>query len=298
MKILVAGASGLIGRALVAELRKRGHQVLRLVRRPGESADEVSWSPEAHEIDAARLEGVDGVVNLAGENIAGGRWTEARRKKILGSRVDATRTLVTACARLKRKPAVFVNASAIGFYGDSGDAEVTEKSPTGLGFLPETCLIWETNAEGASRAGIRTVLLRFGVVLSAEGGALEKMLPLFRLGLGGRMGPGTQWMSWVSLGDAVNAIIHALEHAACAGPMNVVAPHPETNREFTTMLAKQLGRPAVLAVPAWALRIVFGQMAVETMLASTRVRPERLGETGFAFQYATLEPALRAAMAR
>ena len=190
MKIVVAGASGLIGRALVAALRARGDKVLRLVRRPVASADEIFWKPEARELDAALIEGVDAVINLAGENIAGGRWTAARRALILSSRVDATRTLVATCAGLKRKPSVFINASAIGIYGDTGDAEMTEASLPGPGFLPETCLIWETNAEGATRVGIRTVLLRFGVVLAGGGGALAKMLPFFRLGLGGWSGRG------------------------------------------------------------------------------------------------------------
>lgn len=298
MKIVVAGASGLIGRALLPALREHGHEVVRLVRRAVIAADEISWKPDTYELDASRLEGVDAIVNLAGENIAGGRWTAARRARILSSRVDATRTLVTACAQLKQKPGVFINASAIGIYGDASDAELTEASPPGLGFLPEVCLIWETYAEGAARTGIRTAMLRFGVVLTAEGGALAKMLPLFRLGLGGRMGSGRQWMSWVSLDDAVGVVLHALSNADCAGAMNVVAPEAVTNVEFTASLARVVGRPALLPVPAWMLQLIFGQMAVDTVLASTRARPERLRATGYAFRHASLEVALRSELRR
>ncbi len=271
---------------------------MRLVRRPVQGSDEIFWRPYARELEGVQLEGTDAIINLAGENIAGGRWTPARRARILDSRVDATRTLVTTCALLTRPPAVFINASAVGFYGDAGEREVTEASPAGVGFLPETCLIWETNAEGAARVGIRTVLLRFGVVLSTEGGALAKMLPLFRLGLGGRMGAGTQWMSWVSVYDAVGAIVHALDHPTCTGPVNVVAPEPVTNAEFAATLARVLHRPAACPVPSWLLREVFGEMATATVLASTRARPERLITTGYAFRYAALEPALRAALGR
>ena len=208
--------------------------------------------------------------------------------------MDAAQTLVVACAKLARKPAVFISASAVGFYGDCGDEELSETSPTGLGFLPEVALIWETNAEGAARADIRTVLLRFGVVLARKGGALAKMLPLFRLGLGARLGGGGQWLSWVSVDDAVGAILHALRDTRCVGPMNVVAPTPVTNAEFTATLARVLNRPAVFAVPAWALRLVLGEMADATLLASTRVVPGRLRAMGFSFQHETLEAALQA----
>ncbi len=298
MKIVIAGASGLIGRALLPALRDRGHEVIRLVRIPARGADEIFWRPENRELDGEQLVGTDAIINLAGENIAGGRWTAARRERILASRVDATRTLVTTCAKMKQKATVFINASAVGFYGDAGDDEVTEASPAGHGFLPETCLIWETNAESAARAGMRTVLLRFGVVLAANGGALAKMLPVFRLGLGGRMGAGSQWMSWVSIDDAVGAAMHALDHSACSGAVNVVAPEPVTNADFTATLARVLNRPAAFPVPSWLLRAVFGQMAVETILASTRARPGRLSATGYVFRFTDLEAALRAAVAR
>ena len=294
MRIVVSGASGLIGRALVAALRQRGDDVLCLVRRPAAGVGEVFWNPATRELDAARLEGIDAVVNLAGENIAGGRWTAARREKILRSRADATQTLVAACARLARKPAVFVSASAVGFYGEGGDAILAEDAPAGIGFLPEVALIWETNAEAARRAGIRTVLLRFGVVLAREGGALAKMLPAFRLGLGGRLGAGRQWLSWVSRADAVAAILHALDRPVCAGPINVVAPVPVTNAEFTATLAARLRRPAIFPVPQWLLRLVFGEMADATLLASIRAAPARLRETGFKFRHENLDDALRA----
>lgn len=293
MKIVAAGASGLIGSALVSTLRGADHEVVNLVRRAAEGPGELAWSPAAGELEAKRLEGVDAVINLCGENIAAGRWTAARKERILRSRVEATRTLVTTCAKLARKPAVFLSASAVGFYGDAGDDELTEAAAAGVGFLPEVSLIWETNAEGAARAGIRTVLLRFGVVLAPNGGALKKLLPLFRAGLGGRLGDGQQWLSWVSVDDAVGAIQHALVDARCEGPVNVVAPTPVTNAEFTTTLARVVDRPAAFPVPAVVLRLLFGRMAQETVLASTRAIPEQLRATGYAFHHETLEAALR-----
>ena len=294
MKIIVAGASGLIGGALVPALRADGHDVVRLVRRDSGASDEILWNPGAGEIDVSRIEGCDAIVNLCGENLAGGRWTERRREQIWQSRTDATRTLVVALGQLAHKPAVFVNASATGIYGDRGDEELTEASAIGHGFLPELCFAWETHAEGAAKRGVRTVVLRFGVVLTRKGGALAKMLPVFRLGLGGRLGDGKQWMSWVSLADAVGAIQHAVNDARCTGPMNVVASEPATNADFAATLARALGRPAAFSVPAWVLRLVFGEMANATLLASTRAAPERLRATGFAFRHETLEAALQA----
>lgn len=294
MRIVIAGASGLIGSALTQALRGAGHEVRRLVRRAAVSApDEILWSPAAGEVDVAALRGTDAVINLAGENV-GHRWTPRRRERIVRSRVDSTRTLVAALSQLSPKPAVFLSASAAGFYGDHGDETLTEASPIGHGFLPEVCLAWETHAEGASRQGVRTVLLRFGIVLSRDGGALARMLPLFRLGLGGRLGSGRQWMSWVSLDDVVGIVEHALRDARYAGPMNVVAPSAVTNADFTATLARVLRRPALLPAPAWGLRLVFGDMAEEALLASQRVLPRRLSEAGYAFRHPTLESALRA----
>lgn len=298
MKILIGGASGFVGRELTKSLTRHGHRVVRLVRRATESVDEIAWDPAAGRLDAEELEGVDAVVNLSGENVGAGRWTARRREAILRSRIDATRTLVGAIQKMKRKPAALVSASATGFYGDRGDEELTEASPIGHGFLPEVCLIWETHAEGAVRAGVRTVLLRFGVVLGGEGGALAKMLPVFRLGLGGRMGDGRQWMSWVAIDDVIGAIEHALANPAVKGPINVTAPQPVTNADFAATLGRVLGRPAFVPAPAFALRLVFGAMADEALLASARVRPERLGRTGYAFRYPTLEPALRSVLGR
>ncbi|MCX6954427.1 MAG: TIGR01777 family oxidoreductase [Verrucomicrobia bacterium] len=298
MRIVVAGASGMMGQTLVPLLETQGHEVVRLVRRPTTAAGEVFWNPAAGEIDLARLGAVDAVVNLSGENVGAGRWTPARREGILRSRIDTTRTLVKAMTGLARRPAVLVNASAVGFYGERGDEELTEASAIGHGFLPEVCLVWETHAEGAARAGIRTALLRFGVVLSPAGGALAKLLPLFKLGVGGPVGNGRQWMSWVGLDDAVGAIYHALVEPRCTGPINVVAPEAVTNGQFATTLGLVLHRPAVLPVPAGVLRLVFGEMADATLLASTRAAPARLQETGYAFREPTLAGALAAGLGR
>lgn len=296
MKILIAGASGLIGTALGARLAREGHTVARLVRREPRTPDEIDWDPAARQLDSRRLEGVDAVINLSGENLAAGRWTEERRRRILQSRVDATATLVHAVSAMSRRPSVLLNASAVGFYGDRGEEELTEASSIGRGFLPEVCLAWETHAEGATRAGVRTVLMRFGVVLSAEGGALAKMLPVFRSGLAGRLGSGRQWMSWVALEDVVEAVLHALTEARCSGPMNFVAPNPVTNATFTETLARVLHRPAAVPVPAWTLRLALGEMADEALLASTRAVPDRLRETGYGFRQPELEGALRSVL--
>lgn len=293
MNIVIAGASGLIGKAVGRAFAADGHSVRRLVRRAASGPGEILWDPAGRRLDAAHLAATDVVVNLAGENIGAGRWTARRRERIRQSRIDATQTLVAAMKAAKPPPAVLLNASAVGVYGDRGDEVLTEGSAVGVGFLPEVCLAWETHAGGASRLGVRTVLLRFGMVLAADGGALAKMLPLFRAGLGGRLGGGRQWMSWISLDDVVGAIRHCAVHAACVGPMNVTAPNPVTNADFTKLLAGVLGRPALLPAPAWALRAAFGAMADEALLASTRAIPERLRATGYQFRQPALEPALR-----
>lgn len=297
-RILVAGASGMVGKALVPLLETQGHQVVRLVRRRPASEGGVFWNPAAGELDVSALGVVDAVVNLSGENVGAGRWTKGRRDRIVRSRIDTTRTLVEAMTKFPRKPAVFVNASAVGFYGERGDDELTERSAIGSGFLPEVCLGWETHAEEAARAGIRTALLRFGVVLSPTGGALAKLLPVFWAGLGGRVGTGQQWMSWVGLDDAVGAIYHALVTERCVGPVNVVAPEAVTNAVFSATLGRVLGRPAMLPVPAGALRLIFGEMADATLLASTRAVPARLQESGYVFRQATLDGALRSCLGK
>ncbi|MDO8544659.1 MAG: TIGR01777 family oxidoreductase [Opitutaceae bacterium] len=292
MKTLIAGASGLVGSALVAALRGSGHEVHRLVRRAAAAPDEIPWHPERRELEPPHIHGMDAVINLSGENVGAGRWTAARRERILRSRIDATATLVKAMAAAARKPSVFLSASAVGFYGDRGDEVLTEAAGVGQGFLPEVCLAWETHAEGASRSGVRTVLTRFGVVLAPNGGALAKMLPLFRAGFGGRLGHGRQWMSWIAIEDVVGALMHCLTNPVCRGPINVVAPDPVTNADFTAALARVLQRPAVLPAPAWALRAVLGRMADEALLASTRPVPEKLLKSGYLFRQPDLDEAL------
>lgn len=291
-KIVIAGASGLLGRVLVPYLQTQGHTVVRLVRRPGRGLDELFWNPAKGELDAAALEGSDVIINLAGENVGAGRWTAARRAAILRSRVDTTRTLVLALKKLSRKPEVLVNASATGFYGDRGDEVLADDASIGQGFLPEVCLAWETHAEGAARLGVRTALLRFGVVLTPAGGALAKLLPAFRAGLGGRLGDGRQWMSWVSIDDVVDAIYRAVLDPRWSGAANVTAPNPVTNAEFTATLGRRLRRPTVLPVPGWVLRAAFDRMADEALLASARAVPERLQAMGHTFRHPTLETAL------
>ena len=297
-RILIAGGSGLVGRALEAFLQTQGHRVVRLVRRPARGDSERTWNPSAGSIDPVALAGIDAVVNLAGESIAAGRWSAARRDAILRSRIDATRTLVAAIARAAVKPAVLLNASAVGIYGDCGDAVLPEAGAPGGDFLAEVCRVWEAEAQRAADQGVRPVLLRFGVVLTPAGGALGKLLPLFNAGLGGRVGRGTQWMSWVSCDDVVGAIYHALLEPRCRGPLNVVAPEPVTNSEFTQTLARTLHRPAVLPVPAIVLRAVFGEMADATLLASTRVVPAALLATGYRFRHPQLAAALADGLGR
>jgi uncharacterized protein len=298
LKIVIAGASGLVGGALVPALRGSGHDVRRLVRgKRAEAADEIAWDPGNGKVDTAVLAGVDAFINLAGVSIGDGRWTAKRRQEILRSRVDATRTLVEAMRTMPRKPAVLLNASAVGVYGDRGEDVLTEASAIGRGFLAEVCRAWEAEASGAASLGVRTGVLRFGMIVARQGGALAKMLPLFRLGLGGRMGSGRQWMSWVSIDDVVSVVEHALRDERCAGPLNIVAPGAVRNVEFAHVLGRVLHRPAVLPVPAWALRIAMGkEMANEALLGSLRARPARLVEAGYVFRHATLEAALRAVL--
>lgn len=291
-RIVVAGASGLLGTALVHFLLTQGHEVVRLVRRGPAGPGEALWDPARGELAPSVVSGADAVVNLSGENVGAGRWSVARRDAILRSRVDATRTLVSAIKAAQQPPEVFVSASAVGFYGERGDEVLTEISSIGSGFLPEVCLAWETHADVAARAGVRTVLLRFGVVLSPAGGALAKMLPVFRLAAGGRVGSGRQWMSWIGREDAIGAVYHAIMSSS-RGPVNVCAPGAVTNSGFTQALAAVLGRPAVFPVPAPVLRLVFGQMADETLLASTRAKPAALLDSGYVFRHPDLGACLR-----
>ncbi len=298
MTFLVAGASGLVGRALVPFLRTQGHAVLTLVRREARGAGEIFWNPAAGELDPAKLRGVDVIVNLAGENVAGGRWTEERKKAILESRVMATRTLVKTVEKMRHRPFVLVNASATGIYGNRGEERLNEESMRGHGFLAEVCKAWENETAAAEELGLRAVALRTGVVLTPAGGALAKMLPAFRAGLGGPMGSGRQWMGWIAVEDLVGAIYHAALDQRCAGPVNTVAPGAVTNAEFSRTLGRVLGRPVWARVPAWVLKAAFGQMAEEALLGGARVEPMRLEEARYEFRQANLEEALRHTLGR
>jgi uncharacterized protein (TIGR01777 family) len=296
MHVAVTGASGLVGSALVPFLTTGGHKVTRLVRRPP-GAGEVQWQPEAGTIDVAGLEGVDAVVHLAGASIAGGRWTDARKRDLRESRTGPTRLLAEALARLERKPRALVSVSATGIYGSRGSEVLPDESPPGHDFLADLAQAWEAAAEPAERAGIRVTHPRFGIVLSPAGGALAKMLPAFLAGGGGPMGGGEQWMSWSSVDDAVGMLHFALGDRA-AGAFNAVAPTPVTNAQFARTLGRVLSRPAVVPVPAPALRLLFGEMADGTVLASARALPRRLERWGYRFIHTDLEPALRHVLGR
>ena len=296
LRILIAGGSGLVGRALVPFLRTQGHEVTRLVRRAAVAADEVSWSPGEGRIEPQTMRGVDVVINLCGEGVADTRWTDERKAVILRSRVDSTRTLVAAMAavRVERlRPFVFVSASATGIYGNRGDDELDENEPAGAGFLANVCAAWEREAVTAEELGVRVVRLRTGVVLTPAGGALAKMLPAFRIGLGGRLGSGRAWMSWISIDDAVGAIYHAVLDRRCGGALNVVAPQAVTNAEFARTLGRVLRRPAWMTAPRFALKLGMGEMTDEALLSSARAVPAKLAEAGYAFREPTLEGALR-----
>ncbi len=294
MNVLISGSSGLIGSALASFLAAGGHSVGRLVRRAGPSGGaEVFWDPQAGLLDPARLEGFDGVVHLAGDSIAEGRWTEQKKRRLLDSRVKGTRLLSEALSRTQRPPRVMVCASAVGYYGNRGAELLREDSPPGSLFLSRLCREWEEAAEPARRKGIRVVHPRFGVVLSALGGALAKMLFPFRMGLGGRIGSGEQYMSWIAIDDVLGVVLHALTTESLRGPTNAVTPSPVTNSEFTRTLGRVLGRPTVFPMPAFAAHLAFGEMADELLLASARVDPAKLRDSGYRFQYPDLEPALR-----
>jgi len=297
MRISVTGSSGLIGSALVPFLTAQGHEVGRVVRSTT-AAGAWRWDPGAGHVDAGAVNGKDAVVHLAGETIAAGRWSAARKARIRDSRVRGTRVVAQAVARADPRPKALLCASAMGFYGDRGDERLTEASAPGRGFLSEVSREWEEACAPARDQGVRVVNLRFGIVLSPAGGALAKMLLPFRLGAGGVVGSGKQWWSWVALDDAVGAIQHALVTAGLSGPVNVAAPNPVTNAEFTRTLGRVLARPTLFPVPVFAARLAFGEMADALLLASARVVPERLQQTGYVFRHPELEGALRHLLGR
>ncbi|MBB6146260.1 hypothetical protein HNQ77_004232 [Silvibacterium bohemicum] len=307
-KIAVSGASGLIGAQLVRALSEKRIHVVQLIREknsastpnPGSDSgtDRVIWKPQLEQPveDMERLEGLDATIHLSGANLSSHRWTESYKREIVNSRVQSTQALVRVLRGLKSPPKSLLCASATGIYGDRGDEVLTESSPPGRGFIADTCAAWEAAADTAKTVGARVIHLRFGVALSTEGGALRKMLPLFRLGMGGRLGSGRQWMNWIALPDVLGAIQFLLEPETPEGPFNLVAPNPVTNAEFTVALGAAVHKPAILPAPAFALRLAFGEIADSVLLASTRALPERLLQAGFRFQYPEIGGALRAAL--
>jgi uncharacterized protein (TIGR01777 family) len=297
MKIVISGASGLIGTQLVAKLSSSGHEVIRLVRR-SPKAGEIQWNPKSGTLDAAALEGTDAVIHLSGAGIGDKRWSAAYRKEILDSRTDTTALLAKTIASLSRKPSVFLSGSAIGIYGARNDEQLTEVSTHGTGFLAEVCEQWEAAAKPAVDAGVRTVYLRTGIVLSPKGGALKKLLPLFKLGVGGKFGNGKQWQSWISIDDEIGAIEYLLT-ANVSGAVNLTAPNPVTNAEFTKVLASVLKRPAIVPVPTFAPKILLGgELADALLFTGQRVIPAALNASGYTFKHTTLESALRSLLSK
>jgi uncharacterized protein len=293
-RVLVSGASGLIGSALVPSLKSRGFHVVRLVRAGSTGGDQIVWDP-SQPLSPEAVSGFQAVVHLSGETVAN-RWSDSKKTKIRKSRVDSTRNLAQALARAEKRPQIFVSASAIGIYGNRGDEVLREESTPGDGFLAEVCREWEAAAQPAVDAGIRCAQIRTGVVLSLEGGALQKMLPPFRMGVGGNLGSGRQWMSWIHIQDMVGAINHILKTDLLRGPVNLVAPKPVTNAEFTKTLGAVLSRPTLFPVPAFVMKLAFGQMAEEVLLSSQRVEPAKLVSSGYPFQYSDLRRALESVL--
>jgi len=298
MRILITGASGLIGTALQKSFEEKGYEMLLASRSEPKSERDIQWNADAGfaDEDLLRLEGLDAVIHLAGESISALRWTDEKKKAIRDSRVHGTRTMIEAFARLEKKPKVFISASAIGFYGDRGDEEMTETNSVGDTFLSEVSKEWESESRRAEDMGIRTVLLRNGIVLSKDGGALATMMTPFKLGVGGVVGSGKQWMSWVSLDDAVGIVNYALENENLRGAVNVVSPNPVTNEEFTKTLGEVLYRPTFLPLPEFAVNLVFGEMGDALLIDSTRVVPKRLLDSGFKFRYPEIKSALENAV--
>ena len=294
MKILITGSHGLVGKALISELVKDGHEIVSLVRHKSEGASEIEWHPNQGSIDSERVSGFDVVVHLAGESIASGRWTDEKKRKIRESRVDGTTLLSRALAQSSKAPATFISASAIGYYGNRADELLNEKSAPGNDFLAEVCVAWERATGEAEARGVRTVHTRFGIILDQEGGALAKMLTPFRMGVGGRIGDGKQWMSWIALVDIIKGLKFVIENESIAGPVNFVAPNPVTNGEFTKSLGDAISRPTLFPMPSFAVRLAFGEMADALLLSSAKVEPKRLQESGYRFEFEDLQPALAA----
>ncbi len=297
MKVLITGASGLVGTELQKSFAKKGYEMLLASRKEPTDEKHVQWGIEEGFSEPEKLEGIDAVVHLAGENVSGLRWTEEKKKAIRDSRVMGTRNVVDAISKLKNKPKVFVASSAIGFYGTRGDEEVTESSAAGDNFLAEVSKAWEAESRRAEDAGIRTVLLRTGIVLSKNGGALATMLTPFKLGVGGVVGSGKQWMSWISMDDEIAVINYVIENENIRGAVNAVSPNPVTNHDFTKTLGEVLYRPTFLPLPEFAVSMVFGEMGDALLLASTKVLPKRLEDAGFEFKYPDLKPAIENAVA-
>ncbi len=302
MKILITGSTGLIGSTLVSLLTGQGHTVTRLLRPNSNKAlaseASIKWEPEAGKIDAALLEGFDAVVNLAGDSLASGRWTERKKAALRDSRIKSTVLLSETLAKLKNPPRVLVCASAIGYYGDRGDEALTENATKGSGFLADLCQDWEAATRTAAAAGIRVVNLRIGVVLSSRGGALAKMLLPFQLGAGGEIGSGKQYFSWITVDDVAGIILHVINESSLSGPINATAPKAVTNREFTKTLGKVLFRPTLIPIPDFALRVLFGEMAEECLLSGQNVIPAKLKSSGYKFQETEIESALRHVLAK
>jgi uncharacterized protein (TIGR01777 family) len=294
MRLAITGASGLIGSALVPHLRSEGHEVFRLVRRSATAPDEISWDPTAGTVDLSALQGIEGVIHLAGAGVGDHRWSDAYKKEILDSRVNGTNTIVRAMTQLDPKPCVLVSGSAIGWYGDTADREVEESAPAGAGFLADVVQAWEAATEPAVEAGIRVVRARTGLVVAKGGGAWARMFPLFNLGVGGKLGSGKQYWSWISLRDEVNALTFCLTNESVSGAVNLTGPTPHTNAEVTKIMGKVMGRPTLLPVPAIALNIALGEFSSE-VLGSTRVLPRVLEASGFTWQDPTIEDAIRTA---
>ena len=294
MKILISGSHGLVGKALVRSLIKDDHEVISLVRRaPQTGTPEIEWHPNHGRLNPPDLEGFDAVFHLAGESIASGRWNDEKKRAIRDSRVKGTSLLSQTLAQLSKPPSVFISASAIGYYGNRGDEVLTEASAPGKDFLSSVCVEWEEATRSATEKGIRTVTARFGIILDPEGGALGKMLTPFRMGIGGRVGDGRQWMSWIALEDVVNGLKFLMRDQAVSGPVNFVSPYPVTNAEFTKTLGHVLSRPTFFPVPAFGARLAFGEMADALLLSSQRVEPSVLVNRGFAPFWPRLEPALK-----